>query len=76
MKSDLWVFEKKAVAAGYSSVAGLDEAGRGPLAGPVVAAAVVLADTFPVKDVTDSKRLTPLNRDRLYEHISTHFLCW
>ena len=53
-------------------VAGLDEAGRGPLAGPVVAAAVIVPAAFPLDDVTDSKKLTPKKRDRLYDHIYTH----
>ena len=69
MKSDLWVFEKEAAAEGYGRIAGLDEAGRGPLAGPVVAAAVVLPAVFPPEDITDSKKLTAKKRDRLYDHI-------
>jgi ribonuclease HII len=50
-------------------VAGLDEAGRGPLAGPVVAAAVVLAPGTRIKGVDDSKRLEPERREELYEVI-------
>ena len=42
MEQDLWIFEKKARVQGYQYIAGIDEAGRGPLAGPVVASAVVL----------------------------------
>ncbi|MDD4464696.1 MAG: ribonuclease HII, partial [Desulfobacterales bacterium] len=42
MQPDLWVFEKQAYASGYQSVAGVDEVGRGPLAGPVVSASVIL----------------------------------
>ena len=49
--------------------AGLDEAGRGPLAGPVVAAAVVLDPNKPIVGVTDSKQLTPARRNELYAHI-------
>jgi ribonuclease HII len=51
-------------------LAGVDEAGRGPLAGPVVAAAVVLPSDFYVDHVDDSKRLTPRMREKLYEQIS------
>jgi ribonuclease HII len=55
--------------AGASRIAGLDEAGRGPLAGPVVAAAVVLPDGLLIPGVTDSKKLTGRQRDRLYDVI-------
>lgn len=48
-------------------VAGVDEAGRGPLAGPVVAAAVILDEAAPVEGIDDSKRLSPAERERLYE---------
>ncbi|MCK5418902.1 MAG: ribonuclease HII, partial [Desulfobacterales bacterium] len=54
---DLWFFEKKATAEGFKKVAGIDEAGRGPLAGPVVSAAVILPKNFSVNDVVDSKKL-------------------
>ena len=50
-------------------VAGVDEAGRGPLAGSVVAAAVILDDLSPIRGLADSKVLTPLRRDRLYDEI-------
>jgi ribonuclease HII len=72
MKPDLWAFEKKASEKGFSRIAGIDEAGRGPLAGPVVSAAVLLSDTFPVSDVFDSKKLTPKKRESLYDAIYTH----
>ncbi len=51
-------------------VAGIDEAGRGPLAGPVVAAAVILPRSNPIEGVNDSKQLTPKNREILYQVIS------
>ena len=66
---DLWFFEKKATAKGFKAVAGIDEAGRGPLAGPVVSAAVILPPTFAVAEVTDSKKLSAKKRARLYERI-------
>ena len=56
-------------------VAGVDEAGRGPLAGPVVAAAVILDDLRPIKGLADSKKLTARTRDRLYDDIRAHALC-
>ncbi|UCD80346.1 MAG: ribonuclease HII [Desulfobacterales bacterium] len=66
---DLWHYEKEATRNGCRGIAGIDEAGRGPLAGPVVSAAVILPMTFDVPDVTDSKKLTARKRDRLYETI-------
>ncbi len=55
--------------------AGVDEAGRGPLAGPVVAAAVILDDLQPIKGLADSKVLTALRRERLYDEIRAKALC-
>jgi ribonuclease HII len=66
---DLWAYEHQATRCGYQRIAGVDEAGRGPLAGPVVAAAVVLPADFSDPHVTDSKKLTPSRRDRLYRTI-------
>lgn len=56
-------------------LAGVDEAGRGPLAGPVVAAAVILDDQNPIKGLADSKKLTERQRDRLYDEIRAKALC-
>ncbi|HEY0858521.1 MAG TPA: ribonuclease HII [Albitalea sp.] len=56
-------------------VAGVDEAGRGPLAGPVVAAAVILDDLKRIRGLNDSKVLTPAVRDRLYDEIRAKALC-
>ena len=66
---DMWAFEKEAITSGCRDVAGIDEAGRGPLAGPVVAAAVILPPAFHDPDITDSKKLSPAKRRRLYEKI-------
>ena len=55
--------------------AGVDEAGRGPLMGPVVAAAVILDDLNPIKGLADSKKLTALQRDKLYDEIRAKALC-
>ena len=56
-------------------VAGVDEAGRGPLAGPVVAAAVILDDLKPIKGLADSKTLTALRRAKLFDEIRAKALC-
>ena len=56
-------------------IAGVDEAGRGPLMGPVVAAAVILDDLKPIKGLADSKKLTALQRGRLYDEIRAKALC-
>lgn len=56
-------------------VAGVDEAGRGPLAGPVVAAAVILDDLHPIAGLADSKKLTPARREKLYDEIRAKALC-
>ena len=60
---------------GPGLVAGVDEAGRGPLAGPVVAAAVILDDLNPVRGLADSKRLSPRRREMLYDEIMAKALC-
>lgn len=57
-------------------VAGVDEAGRGPLAGPVVAAAVILDELHPIAGLADSKKLTPARRDKLYDEIRAKALCF
>ncbi len=56
-------------------VAGVDEAGRGPLAGPVVAAAVILDELYPIKGLNDSKKLGPRTRERLFDEIRAKALC-
>jgi ribonuclease HII len=56
-------------------IAGVDEAGRGPLAGSVVAAAVILDDLNPIKGLNDSKKLTALRREKLYAEIQAKALC-
>ncbi len=66
---DLWYFEKEATQTGCKDIAGIDEAGRGPLAGPVVSAAVILPTSFYDPDITDSKKLSPQKRERLYNKI-------
>ena len=57
-------------------IAGVDEAGRGPLAGPVVAAAVILPEGFTNSEITDSKKLTKKKRDKLFDLIKEEALEW
>jgi ribonuclease HII len=69
LQTDLWIFEKKARDAGGRFIAGIDEAGRGPLAGPVVSAAVILPEGADLPGIDDSKKLTPARRSRFYERL-------
>jgi len=62
-------YERQSLANGYKYIAGIDEAGRGPLAGPVVAAAVILPPDFMLLGLTDSKKLNEKTRDEFYEVI-------
>ncbi len=73
-QSDPLYFEEEARRLGYRRVAGIDEAGRGPLAGPVVAAAVVLPAGCRIAQLTDSKKLTPKLRERLFDEIHARSL--
>lgn len=57
-------------------ICGVDEAGRGPLAGPVVAAAAVFDESFTHPEITDSKALTAKQRARLFDYITTHATSW
>ena len=69
--ADQWAFADNAPCL----VAGVDEAGRGPLAGPVVAAAVILDELQPIKGLNDSKKLRPKTRERLFDEIRAKALC-
>ncbi|MBS4168775.1 ribonuclease HII [Parachlamydia sp. AcF125] len=66
------IYEEKARQQGYKLVAGIDEAGRGPLAGPVVAAACILPLRFHIPGVNDSKKLTAQKRAQLFQEITQH----
>lgn len=68
--------EMEALSEGFHMIGGIDEAGRGPLAGPVVAAVCILDLDKPVYGLNDSKKLTPASRDRLYKEITEHALAW
>lgn len=61
---------------GIEYIGGIDEAGRGPLAGPVAAACVILPKHFVLEGVDDSKKLTPAKRDKLYDAIIAHAVCY
>jgi len=65
----MWEYEEKAAAAGYSAVCGVDEAGAGPLAGSVYAAAVILPMGLELPWLNDSKQVTPKRRDILFDQI-------
>lgn len=67
--------ERSCMEGGFENVAGVDEAGRGPLAGPVVAAAVILPSPCPIEGLNDSKVLDPAKRDSLYELILSKCMC-
>lgn len=66
---NLYHFELQARSRGFKQIAGIDEAGRGPLAGPVVAAAVILQPDQPIEGVNDSKKLSEKRREQLFELI-------
>ncbi len=69
IETDWHKFENEAKSEGFSVVCGVDEAGRGPLAGPVCAAAVILPDGLIIDGLNDSKKLTEKKRDALYDVI-------
>ena len=70
-------FEKRVRSLGFSTIVGIDEAGRGALAGPVVAAAVILPEKFRHKRLNDSKQLLPERREEIYgELVSNQHIVW
>lgn len=73
---ELKIIENQLRLEGFQYIAGVDEVGRGPLAGPVVAAAVVLPADFDVLGVDDSKKLSEKKRNQLYEEIIEKALCY
>lgn len=70
MTMDLWTYEREQWAAGHETVCGVDEAGAGPLAGPVYAAAVILPRGLDIPGLNDSKKLTEKKREALYDLIT------
>ncbi|MFH1652684.1 MAG: ribonuclease HII [Pseudomonadota bacterium] len=75
-KIDSLLFEKELYSQGITKVAGLDEVGRGCLAGPVVAAAVILHRENKIEGIDDSKKLTPKKREFLFERIKVEAVSW
>ena len=71
-----WTLEEAARTRGALRIAGVDEVGRGPLFGPVVAAAVILAPGYRFNGLTDSKKLTAKKRNELDVEIRANALCW
>ena len=68
-KIDLWELESELLDSGIYPICGVDEAGRGPLAGPVCAAAVILPKGIEIAGLNDSKKLSEKKRDELYDEI-------
>ena len=64
---DLYSYERELINQGISLIAGVDEVGRGPLVGPVVAAAVILPKNYKLEGLTDSKKLSEKKRDLFYD---------
>lgn len=67
--TELWSIEAALKAEGFSRIAGIDEAGRGPLAGPVAAACVILEEKHIPAGINDSKKLSPKKREKLFDEI-------
>lgn len=74
--SELWNFEHAAMEEGFSLICGVDEAGRGPLAGPVCAAAVILPPDLELEGLNDSKKLSEKRREALYPLICEQALAY
>lgn len=62
--ANLYTFENECIANGYKLIAGVDEVGRGPLAGPVVVASVILPENFFIEKINDSKKLSEATREK------------
>ena len=73
---EMLTFERELWSGGVKYIAGVDEVGRGPLAGPVVTAAVILPADFSLLGVDDSKKLSPKKRDELFDQIKEAAVCW
>jgi len=74
--NEMLVYERKLWANGIEYIAGVDEVGRGPLAGPVVTCAVILPKDFKLLGVDDSKKLSPKKRDELFDQIKEAAIAW
>ena len=69
-------YELNAKSNGYKLVCGVDEAGRGPLAGPVCAAAVILPGNCIIEGLNDSKKLSAAKREKLYDEVKEKAIAW
>lgn len=69
---EMLIYEEELTRLGYLHIAGVDEAGRGPLCGPVVAAAVILPKNLYIEGVNDSKKLSEKKREKIYEEITNN----
>ena len=76
MKKDWFLYENLAHTSGYKLICGVDEAGRGPLAGPVFAAAVILPRNLVIDGINDSKKLSERKREDLYDKIKTQAIAY
>lgn len=74
--ADLWTYERQAAAEGFTAVCGVDEAGAGPLMGPVYAAAVILPEDCDLPELNDSKKLTEKKREKLFPLIKERAIAW
>ena len=74
--TDLWQIERELTEQGMGTICGCDEAGAGPLAGPVYAAAVILPLCCRIDGLNDSKKLTEKKREALYQVITQTAVCW
>ena len=73
---ELWIYEREAWSQDFRTVCGVDEAGAGPLMGPVYAAAVILPRECVIEGLNDSKKLTEKKREALYEVITATAVAW
>ena len=73
---ELWTYERQAAAEGFTAVCGVDEAGAGPLMGPVYAAAVILPEDCDLPELNDSKKLTEKKREKLFPLIQERAIAW
>ena len=73
---NMWAIETEYIGRGFGSIAGVDEAGRGPLAGPVFAAAVILPEGHLIEGLNDSKKISEKRREALFDRICEEALSW
>lgn len=76
VRADLWTVERQCLEEGFRLVCGADEAGAGPLAGDVYAAAVILPHALDLEDLNDSKQVSPKKREQLFDMIREQAVAW